>query len=250
MPSPVMNASLLAGVAKEMAIFDFPFLFNNTREADAVSDSAVGQKLLDKLQEKGLIGLAYWDLGYRQVHTGKKPIAKADDFKGIKHESPAELKLELPVDAYIPATYVDSERLRLEAYHKLSAASGENATKAQLDAILAELEDRYGKAPESVLNLIKVTELRQQANRLGLKDFNVLGLQAKLQPVDLSESEQVRIASLYPGTKYLQSAQTLLIGAPRDANFEPLRDTAIIQWAWALLAKVFSNTESSENDKA
>jgi tripartite ATP-independent transporter DctP family solute receptor len=80
----VMNASLLAGVAKEMAIFDFPFLFNNTREADAVSDSAVGQKLLDKLQEKGLIGLAYWDLGYRQVHTGKKPIAKADDFKGIK----------------------------------------------------------------------------------------------------------------------------------------------------------------------
>ena len=80
----VMNASLLAGVSKEMAIFDFPFLFNNTREADAVSDGPVGQKLLDKLQEKGLVGLAYWDLGFRQVHTGKKPIAKADDFKGMK----------------------------------------------------------------------------------------------------------------------------------------------------------------------
>jgi len=80
----VMNASLLAGVAKEMAIFDFPFMFNNAREADAVSDGPVGKKLLDKLQERGLIGLAYWDLGFRQVHTGKKPIAKADDFKGIK----------------------------------------------------------------------------------------------------------------------------------------------------------------------
>ena len=80
----VMNASLLAGVSKEMAIFDFPFLFSNTREADAVSDGPVGQKLLDKLQEKGLVGLAYWDLGFRQVHTGKKPIAKADDFKGMK----------------------------------------------------------------------------------------------------------------------------------------------------------------------
>ena len=80
----VMNASLLAGVAKEMAIFDFPFLFNNTREADAVSDGPVGIKLLDKLQEKGLVGLAHWDLGYRQVHTAKKPIAKADDFKGMK----------------------------------------------------------------------------------------------------------------------------------------------------------------------
>ena len=80
----VMNASLLAGVSKEMAIFDFPFMFNNTREADAVSDGPVGKKLLDKLQEKGLVGLAYWDLGFRQIHTGKKPIAKADDFKGMK----------------------------------------------------------------------------------------------------------------------------------------------------------------------
>jgi TRAP-type transport system periplasmic protein len=80
----VMNASLLAGVAKEMAIFDFPFLFSNTKEADAVSDGPVGQKLLDKLLDKGLVGLAYWDLGFRQVHTGKKPIAKADDFKGMK----------------------------------------------------------------------------------------------------------------------------------------------------------------------
>lgn len=80
----VMNASLLAGNVKDMAIFDFPFLFNSTREADAVVDGAVGKKLLDKLQERGLVGLAYWDLGFRQIHTAKKPVAKADDFKGVK----------------------------------------------------------------------------------------------------------------------------------------------------------------------
>ncbi len=80
----VMNASLLAGNVKEMAVFDFPFLFNNTKEADAVADGPVGRKLLDKLQERGLVGLAYWDLGFRQVHTAKKPIAKADDFQGLK----------------------------------------------------------------------------------------------------------------------------------------------------------------------
>ncbi len=80
----VMNASLLAGNIKEMAVFDFPFLFNNTREADAVADGPVGQKLLDRLQERGLVGLAYWDLGFRQVHTMKRVIAKADDFKGVK----------------------------------------------------------------------------------------------------------------------------------------------------------------------
>ena len=84
MEMTVMNASLLAGNAKEMAIFDFPFMFNNTREADAIADGPIGQKLLDKLQERGLVGLAYWDLGFRQMHTLKRPIAKADDFKGLK----------------------------------------------------------------------------------------------------------------------------------------------------------------------
>jgi transcription-repair coupling factor (superfamily II helicase) len=192
-------------------------------------------------EQSGHIAGVGFDLYLRMIGEA------VDDFKGIKHESPAELKLELPVDAHIPATYVDSERLRLEAYHKLSAASGENATKAQLDAILAELEDRYGKAPESVLNLIKVTELRQQANRLGLKDFNVLGLQAKLQPVELTEADQVRLTHLFAGTKYLQSAKTLMVPAPRDENFEPLRDQAIIDWAWAFLARVFPVANSSHD---
>jgi transcription-repair coupling factor (superfamily II helicase) len=173
------------------------------------------------------------------------------DFKGEKIEAPAELKLELPVDAHIPSTYVDSERLRLEAYHKLSAASGEKGSRAQLDAILAELEDRYGTAPEAVRNLIEVTELRQQANRLGLKDFNVLGLQVKLQPVDLTEAQQVQLTHLFPGTRYLQSAQTLMVPAPRDANFEPLRDKPIIDWAWAFLARVFPPAPTTtDNDKA
>ncbi len=80
----VMNASLLAGNVKEMAIFDCPFLFANTKEADALADGPIGRRLLDKLQERGLVGLAYWDLGFRHIHTVKKPITKADDFNGMK----------------------------------------------------------------------------------------------------------------------------------------------------------------------
>jgi TRAP-type transport system periplasmic protein len=80
----VMNASLLAGTAKEMTLFDMPWLFADAREADAIADGPIGKKLLAKLEEKGLVGLAYWDLGFRQIHTGKKVIAKADDFKGVK----------------------------------------------------------------------------------------------------------------------------------------------------------------------
>ena len=80
----VMNASLLAGNVKEMALFDVPFLFSSAKEADALADGPIGKRLLDKLQERGLVGLAYWDLGFRHMHTSKKPITKADDFKGLK----------------------------------------------------------------------------------------------------------------------------------------------------------------------
>jgi tripartite ATP-independent transporter DctP family solute receptor len=80
----VMNASLLAGNVKEMTLFDLPFLFESAKEADAVADGPIGRRLLDKLQERGLVGLAYWDLGFREMHTTKKAIAKADDFKGMK----------------------------------------------------------------------------------------------------------------------------------------------------------------------
>lgn len=80
----VMNASLLAGNVKEMAILDFPYLFSNAREADAILDGPVGRKLMDKLPARGLVGLAFWDLGFRQMHTTRKAITKADDLKGLK----------------------------------------------------------------------------------------------------------------------------------------------------------------------
>lgn len=161
------------------------------------------------------------------------------EFKGEDISSPAELKLELPVDAHIPAAYVDSERLRLEAYHKLSAESGIKSDRARLDAILAELEDRYGKAPEAVRNLIEVTHLRQQANRLGLKDVNLLGLQAKFSPVELTDAEVVALSHRIPGSRYLQTSRLLTLPAPTSSTGEPLRDAEVIDWLWKTFAQIY-----------
>ena len=80
----VMNASLLAGNVKEFAVLDFPFLFNNSEEAYTVVDGPIGQKLFEKLPEKNLIGLAYWDLGFRQMNNAERPIEKAEDLEGLK----------------------------------------------------------------------------------------------------------------------------------------------------------------------
>jgi len=80
----VLNSGILASQVKEFAIYDFPFLFANGKEADAVVDGPFGQKLHAKLQEKGIVGLAYWELGFRQMTNSKRPIMKVEDIAGLK----------------------------------------------------------------------------------------------------------------------------------------------------------------------
>lgn len=74
---------LLVGLSKEFAVFDLPFLFNNFQEADELLDGKVGQKLMEKAPP-GLVGLVYWDHGFRNVSNSKRPIARLEDFQGLK----------------------------------------------------------------------------------------------------------------------------------------------------------------------
>ena len=80
----VMNSGILASLAKELAIFDFPFLFANEKESDAIVDGPAGKKMHKLLEEKGVVGLAYWELGYRQITNSKRPLNKVEDIDGLK----------------------------------------------------------------------------------------------------------------------------------------------------------------------
>jgi tripartite ATP-independent transporter DctP family solute receptor len=80
----VPQTSTLTGMVKEFEVLDFPFLFGNEQEAEKVLDGATGQKLLDKLPAKGLIGLAYWENGFFNATNSKHPIQKHEDFQGLK----------------------------------------------------------------------------------------------------------------------------------------------------------------------
>ena len=187
-------------------------------------------------EQSGHIAGVGFDLYLRMISEA------VSEFRGEPVSSPAELKLEIPVDARIPPEYLDSERLRLEAYHKLSAASSEASTKLDLQEILNELQDRFGKAPAPVLQLIEVTALRQEANRLGLKDVNLLGVQAKLSPVQLSEGELVALSHKLPGVRYLQSSNLLSVPIPTAGVADKLSDTEVIDWLWKLFAIVFGDS--------
>jgi transcription-repair coupling factor (superfamily II helicase) len=164
------------------------------------------------------------------------------DFRGEGETAPTEIKIELPVDAHLPHDYVPGERLRLEAYKKLASVVDE----AQLDEIVAELQDRYGAPPEPVLNLIEVARLRTVARAAGVADISVQGTFVRFGPVDLPESAQLRLQRLYPKSLVKDATHTILVPKPMTARVggKPLRDTAVLQWASDLIRAVLLGSVS------
>ncbi|TSE24768.1 TRAP transporter substrate-binding protein [Tepidimonas aquatica] len=79
-----MNSGIFASIVKEFAVYDFPFMFGNPREADAVLDGPFGKQLHAKLEDKGLVGLAYYELGFRHLTNNRRPITKVEDIAGLK----------------------------------------------------------------------------------------------------------------------------------------------------------------------
>jgi TRAP-type transport system periplasmic protein len=80
----VTSSSPLVGIVKELGVFDLPFLFGNEKEVDAVLDGAAGAYFNKKLEEAGVVNLAYWENGFRNLTNSKKPVNKVEDFDGIK----------------------------------------------------------------------------------------------------------------------------------------------------------------------
>lgn len=83
----LIASSTAVSVVKEFGVFDLPFVFANEKEVAAVVDGPIGRQLLDKFSEKGLVGLCYWELGFRNISNSRRPITKLDDFRGLKIRS-------------------------------------------------------------------------------------------------------------------------------------------------------------------
>ena len=145
-----------------------------------------------------------------------------------------ELRLEIPVDARIPVEYIDSERLRLEMYQKLSGASAPTSPDQAIDELVQELVDRYGVIPTPVETLIEVTRLRQSAMRVGLSELIVMGTNLRLVGPPLPDSLQVRLARLYPQSKYIAPACVVLIPLPSDYT-----DHALTTWVQGVVEALY-----------
>jgi transcription-repair coupling factor (superfamily II helicase) len=140
-----------------------------------------------------------------------------------------EIRIDLPVDAHIPVTYIASERLRLEAYRKFAEAADDDT----LAGVLEELVDRYGDFPEEVERLTVVSRLRMLCRDLDITEVIQTGTKISFSAVNLPDSGQVRLKRLFPAAVYRPTPKTVLIPAPKEGSgmrAVPLRDDDLLQW--------------------
>jgi tripartite ATP-independent transporter DctP family solute receptor len=80
----VPDSSTLVALQKDFGVLNFPLTFANGQEADALLDGPFGQKLLATLPDKGLVGLGFWENGFRHITNSRRPIVEAKDISGLK----------------------------------------------------------------------------------------------------------------------------------------------------------------------
>lgn len=163
-------------------------------------------------------------------------------FRGEDTNSEVELRLELPVDARIPEHYIDSERLRLEAYQKLSSAATVSAADDAIDLVVEELVDRYGAFPDEVTTLVKVARLRRRAARAGLSDVVAMGSNLRIAPARFEDSMKVRLQRLYPKAKLVGGGEALVVPMPTDSD--------LIEWVGNLFTAMFPEPAKAETEAA
>lgn len=195
-------------------------------------------------EQSGHIAGVGFDLYLRMIGEA------VDAFKGELPETQTELRLELPVDARIPDAYIDSERLRLEAYQKLSAAASPGAKPGQIDLVIEELRDRYGEPPEEVQMLFAVSRIRRMAVKLGLSEVVAMGKNLRITPVTLADSKQLRLRRMYPDAKYLEAGHVLNLPLPAGRMGESPSDGDIIEWVRGVFRAIFDATEESVEDQS
>jgi transcription-repair coupling factor (superfamily II helicase) len=127
-----------------------------------------------------------------------------------------EIRIDLPVKAFVPPGWLEQESLRLDLYRRIGSAGDHE----QLERVRAETVDRYGRLPEQVETLFAVASLRLACRRLGVEEVTTYRQQVRLRPVELGPAEEAALAARVPGASYHRARQTLNLDAARVSGAE------------------------------
>lgn len=169
----VVIPSLLTSMAKEYVLLDLPFLFGNYAEADAVLDGPVGKRLLDLLPDKGLIGMGYWDHGFRVVSNSRRPIAKLEDLAGLKLRVP-QSTIFIDTFTALGANAVPMPIPELYGALEAKAMDGQENPYAAVEALKLQEVQKYASATNHAYNPLVVVFSKMKWDKLSPADRTIL----------------------------------------------------------------------------
>ncbi|MGI8538024.1 MAG: transcription-repair coupling factor [Mycobacteriales bacterium] len=184
-------------------------------------------------EQSGHIASVGFDLYMRLVGEAVSEFKRGG---APEQEQVLDTRVDLPVDAHLPHDYIPGERLRLEAYRRLAAAYDD----AALTAVREELTDRYGPLPDPVERLLAVASFRAYARQFGLTEVGVQGTTIRFAPLQLRESQTMRLQRLYPRSVVKPQTGFVLVPRPTTARIggQPVRDQDLLDWCRRLLDAV------------
>ncbi|UAK38148.1 transcription-repair coupling factor [Gordonia bronchialis] len=187
-------------------------------------------------EQSGHVAGVGFDLYVRLVGEAVEAYRAAADGQPVTSRETEEVRIDLPVDAHIPVEYVDSDRLRLEAYRKLASAIDD----AAVDGVIAELTDRYGEPPVETTRLAAIARLRLRCRERGITEIGLAGTGLKISPLPLLDSEQVRLKRLYPAANYRATTSVVTLPIPRTGGVGSarLRDDELIVYLTTFLTQL------------
>ena len=189
--------------------------------------------------QSGHVAGVGFDLYVRLVGEAVEAYRAAADGETVAAApEPKDVRIDLPVDAHFPPDYIDSDRLRLEAYRRLAAAQDDVA----VEAVIEELVDRYGPLPEPAQRLIAVARLRLLARAHGVTEIgSVSASTLRISPLTLQDSGQLRLKRLYPGANYRATTATVQVAIPRSGSgvaAPRIRDCDLVSFVAGLVLAV------------
>ncbi len=196
-------------------------------------------------EQSGHIAGVGFDLYMRMVGEAVAEFRESLEAGGGEpEEEPLEVKIEIPVDAHVPHDYAPGERLRLQAYRSIAAVNSEE----DIEQVRAELTDRYGKLPEPVENLLLVAALRLYARRCGVADITLQGANVRFGPVELRESQQLRLNRLYPRSQVKAATRQVLVPRPSTARIggKPVVGRELLAWCGTFLTTMFEELAAAK----
>ncbi|KMO67531.1 transcription-repair coupling factor [Mycolicibacterium chlorophenolicum] len=196
-------------------------------------------------EQSGHVAGVGFDLYVRLVGEAVEAYRAAADGKTVATpEEPKDVRIDLPVDAHLPPDYIGSDRLRLEAYRRLAAAQDD----AAVDAVIEELNDRYGPLPEPAQRLIAVARLRLLARAHGVTEVGAPSASTvRISPLTLPDSAQLRLKRLYSGATYRATTSTVQVPIPRAGSgvgAPRIRDLELVAFVAGLLLAIDGNPQA------